>query len=124
MANSKPRIRKAPAVREIVESQTQQGQAPKSVRIKKLSIPRLFGFLRPVFRILGLVLAPFKKILGWLVPRYFINAWREVKQVTWPTRRETWRLTFAVFLFALIFGSLIAGVDKLLDEFFKKVILK
>lgn len=125
MSDKKPRIRKAPTVRETVEAQTQQGQAPKSAKIKKLSrLVSLFGFLKPVFRVLGLIFTPFKKILGWLVPRYFINAWREVKQVTWPTRRETWRLTFAVFLFALIFGSLIAGVDKVLDEFFKKVILK
>jgi preprotein translocase subunit SecE len=65
-----------------------------------------------------------KKVLGWLVPRYFVNSWREVRQVTWPTRRETWRLTAAVFVFAIIFGALVAVVDKGLDEIFKKVILK
>jgi preprotein translocase SecE subunit len=65
-----------------------------------------------------------KKALKWLVPRYFVNSWREVKQVTWPSRRETWRLTGAVFVFALVFGALVAAVDKGLDEIFKKVILK
>lgn len=125
MVDKKPRIRKAPTVREIVESQAQVDQIPKSARSKKLSrATSLFGFLRPVLRILSLILRPVKKVLGWLVPRYFVNAWREVKQVTWTTRRETWRLTFAVFLFALIFGLMIAGVDKVLDEIFKKVILK
>lgn len=125
MAEKKPRIRKAPTVRKIVDSDVQQTQVPKPARFKNLSrVASALGLLKPIFRILGLILRPVKKVLGWLMPRYFVNAWREVRQVTWPTRRETWRLTFAVFLFALIFGLLIAGVDKVLDEFFKKVILK
>jgi preprotein translocase subunit SecE len=65
-----------------------------------------------------------KKGLSWLVPRYFANSWRELRQVVWPSRRETWRLTLAVFIFAVIFGALVAGVDKGLDELFKKVVLK
>ncbi|HCM51823.1 TPA: preprotein translocase subunit SecE [Candidatus Saccharibacteria bacterium] len=125
MADIKPRIRKAPTVRETVETKSGQDRVPKAPRFKILSKAASgLTFLKPVFRALGVILLPIKKILGWLVPRYFVNAWHEVKQVTWTTRRETWRLTFAVFLFALIFGSLIAGVDKVLDEFFKKVILK
>ena len=65
-----------------------------------------------------------KRVLGWLVPRYFINSWREVRQVTWPGRKETWRLTGAVFIFALIFGAAVYGVDRVLDEVFKKFILR
>jgi len=53
-----------------------------------------------------------------------VNAWREVRQVTWPSRRETWRLTGAVFIFAIVFGALVYGVDTGLDALFKKVILK
>jgi preprotein translocase subunit SecE len=30
----------------------------------------------------------------------------------------------AVFVFAIIFGALVAGVDKALDEIFKKLVLK
>ena len=58
------------------------------------------------------------------VPSYFINSWKELKQVTWPGRRETWRLTLAVFVFAMVFGTIIAIVDKGLEDLFKKVILK
>lgn len=65
-----------------------------------------------------------RKVLGWLAPSYLVNSWREVRQVTWPGRRETWRLTGAVFIFATVFGALVAGVDKVLDIVFKHLVLK
>jgi len=68
----------------------------------------------------GYLVLPLKK----LTPRYFKNAWAELRLVTWPSRRESWRLTGAVFIFAIVFGLLIAGVDKVLDEIFKKTVLK
>lgn len=58
------------------------------------------------------------------MPRYFINSWRELKQVTWPGRIETWRLTLAVFIFAIIFGISVTIVDKGLENIFKKLILE
>lgn len=128
----KPRIRKAaPTVRQQVEAATKQAEAePKKKRTRgvfsKIGRPFaiLFGFLGKILKPLAPIGRFLRKILNWLVPRYFINSWREVKQVTWPSRKETWRLTGAVFVFALVFGALVAGVDKGLDEFFKKVILK
>ena len=111
-----PRIRKAPSVRDVVQTKNEQTE-PKKYKLGaakgKLPSANIFGFLRPIFR-----------PLRWLVPTYFANAWREVRQVSWPTRRETWRLTLAVFIFAVVFGLLVAGVDKVLDLIFKKVILK
>jgi preprotein translocase SecE subunit len=59
-----------------------------------------------------------------LFPRFFINAWRELRGVTWPSARETFRLTVAVLMFAIIFGVLIAGVDYALDKAFKQLLLK
>ena len=67
-----------------------------------------------VFRWLGAVLAP----------RYFRNSWRELRLVTWPNRRVSLQLTWAVIVFAFIFGVLIAGVDYGLDKVFKVLILK
>lgn len=118
MADKKTRIRKAPTTSQqagVVGIKTENSTKPSRLSgIKaKLPIPGIIGFLRPVLR-------PFR----WLVPTYFVNSWREVRQVTWPNRRETWRLTMAVFIFAVVFGALIAGVDKVLDLLFKKVILK
>ena len=82
-----------------------------------------FRLSKPV-KWLAKVFRPLRRVLRWLVPRYLVNSWREVRQVVWPNRRETWRLTLAVFVFAIVFGALVAGVDKGLDEIFKKVILK
>lgn len=123
---TKPRIRKALSVRENAEAARIKTSEPK--KSSKFSgarakLPRSTIFA-PIGKLLSLVFRPLKKPFGWLVPRYFINSWREVRQVTWPTRSETWRLTGAVLIFAIVFGSLVAGVDKVLDEVFKKVILK
>lgn len=57
------------------------------------------------------------------VPSYFKEAWRELRQVTWPSRKETVKLSLAVFVFALFFGGLIWLVDYGLDQLFKKVLI-
>lgn len=132
----KPRIRKtAPTVRERAEAARAQVEKEKPARLGKLvssvkkplsaTLARRPGLPRNRLTIgLGLLMRPFVKVLGWLVPRYFINSWREVRQVTWTSRRETWRLTGAVFVFAIIFGSAAYGVDKALDIIFKRLVLK
>ncbi len=126
-ARRKPRVRKAaPTVREQIEVSSKESGS--STDPKKGLLGR---FLSAVWRAVRVLFRPFapvgrflKKYLSWLVPRYFINSWRELRLVTWPTRNETWRLTAAVFIFAVVFGALVAVVDKGLDEIFKKVILK
>ena len=60
----------------------------------------------------------------YVIPRYFRESFKELKQVKWPNRKETVQLTFAVFIFAVAFGILIATVDYGLDKLFKKVLLK
>jgi len=127
-APKKPRVRKtAPTVRQRVEETTAKAELPvKPSRIKPIAakaasplkrLPRPKLPANRFGRILG-------RILSAITPRYFINAWREVRLVTWPNRRETWRLTLAVFIFATIFGAAVAGVDKVLDIIFKNTILK
>lgn len=54
---------------------------------------------------------------------YFAGAWREVRQVRWPNRRQTWELTLAVILFSLLLGATIFGLDALFTWLFTKVIL-
>ena len=55
---------------------------------------------------------------------YIRSSWQELKQVTWPTKREGRRLTTAVIIFSVIFGALIALVDYGLDKLFKQLLLK
>lgn len=65
------------------------------------------------------------KALGYIVvPPYFRNAFKELRLVTWPDARKTWRLTYAVVVFSLIFGLIVAGVDWGLDRLFREYILR
>lgn len=61
------------------------------------------------------------KILGL---RYLRDSWRELKLVTWPSRKQSRQLTTAVVIFSIIFGALIAVVDLGLNKLFKEVLLK
>ena len=127
----RPRIRKSPpTVRERQEAARAEADDsnPKPVRriLRRLASPfrRLRLGDRRIIKALAVPARFIKKILSWLVPRYFVNSWRELRLVQWPNRRETRRLTLAVFIFSLIFGAMVAGVDKGLDDLLKKVILK
>jgi preprotein translocase SecE subunit len=126
-----PRVRKtAPTVRELAEAAQAKSETKKPGRTRKLlskpaaPIKKLKLSQKQPFKAVITFLRFIKKILAKLVPRYFINSWRELKLVHWPNRKETWRLTLAVFVFAIVFGALVAAVDKGLDEIFKKVVLK
>lgn len=56
-------------------------------------------------------------------PSYFVKSIAELKNVTWPGRKETWKLVFAVFAFALTIGVVIALLDFGLEKLFRQVIL-
>lgn len=130
----RPRVRKnAPTVRQRVEAataekesgrQTTKGPVRRAVKTVGRPITKLRLRDNRALKVITIPLRFLKKVLGWLVPKYFVNSWREIRLVQWPSRRETWRLTLAVFIFAAVFGALVAGVDKGLDEVFKKVVLK
>lgn len=117
-------------MREKAEEARAKAEQDKPARLVKARQTAAKPFVRlrlpdnQLTRILKKIGRGLKKVLGFLVPRYFVNSWREVRQVTWPGRRETWRLTTAVFIFAIIFGALVAGVDKVLDIIFKHLVLK
>ena len=89
----------------------------------------LKGFLWPLRKLGHLIgkLGRFR-IFRWigyvLLPPYIRNSWRELKLVSWPDRRKTFQLTYAVIIFSVIFGLLIAAVDFGLDKLFKELIVK
>lgn len=58
-----------------------------------------------------------------LVPRFVREAWREIRLVHWPNRRETIRLTIAVFVFSLVFAVIVGLIDFVLDKVFREVII-
>lgn len=107
-------LTKSETVREKVAKTAEQEAKPR--RLRKTT-SHATAPLRVAGRGLG-------KISRYTVPPYFRNSWRELRQVTWPKGKESIQLTFAVILFAAVFGALIFGVDTGLDKVFKEVLLK
>lgn len=50
--------------------------------------------------------------------KYFADSWSEMKRVTWPSRKETIRLTIGV----LVFSVVITGLIFLLDYLFSSIV--
>lgn len=59
-----------------------------------------------------------------IIPQFLVNAFKEIRLVVWPNRRETINLTLAVFIFAFIFASLIGIVDFGFSKAFEHFIVK
>jgi preprotein translocase SecE subunit len=127
----KKRVRKsAPTVRERQEAAQAKTEAQQPSRIKRVAskaskpVKKLRLRDRKVFKVVAYPFRLLGRLLYKITPKYFINSWHEVRKVVWPSRKETWRLTLAVFIFATVFGAMVAIVDKVLDTIFKNVILK
>ncbi len=67
---------------------------------------------------------PIKFIAKWTGVKYVIDSWKVLRGVTWPTFKESLRLTGAVIVFSVLFGLLIAVIDFGLDKLFKQILLK
>lgn len=56
------------------------------------------------------------------MPKYVRESFQELKKVTWPSRKEAWKLTFAVIVFTAIFTVFIIvadyGFEKLAERIF------
>jgi preprotein translocase subunit SecE len=135
LTSRKPRLRKPPiSKRQQLDKDKLQADtaAAKSTRVGKVAavVKRPMRGARTVAGQEFYLPMPSNKLGEFLnrrrsiVPRYFVNSWRELKQVTWPTRRETWRLSSAVIIFSLILGSITAVVDKGIESVIKDLILK
>lgn len=116
-------IRKVETVREKAARQTSKEPAKKGVLRLTLSyIGAPFHFIGKQIAKLG----RFKvfRIIGYIfVPPYFRNSWKELRKVTWPNNKETFRLTFAVLMFSIVFGAMVTAADYGLDKLFKRIIL-
>ncbi len=129
--SKKPRIRKAPVtVREKAEQQRQKSEKVSSkqkVTKKAKHKAKLAGSFLGKEYYMPMPDNRFGRFLNKrrsFVPKYFRESWAELKLVTWPGRMETWRLTFAVVIFAVVFGIFIGLIDKGLDALFKDIILE
>ena len=128
---SRPKRRLRPASSSETLRERSEKLQNKAAAPKKPSKLRAFfsGFFAPL-RWVGRQLAKLGRfrIFRWIgyilfVP-YIRNSWRELRQVTWPNRSQTFALVWAVIIFSVVFGVLIAAVDFGLDKLFKEFIVK
>lgn len=129
----KPRVRKTETIRERNEKVASKLEA-KANKQPKGRIRKFFKLIARPFRAPARIIsAPFRtrpmrfigRVLGRILwPKYFRNSWKEVRQVSWPDRRTTWKLTFAVIIFAILFGLAAAGTDWILDKVIKRIVFK
>jgi preprotein translocase SecE subunit len=137
-ASKQPRrIKKSESIRERAEKAANTEPKPRRIRRTAgvASTPfKAFGrLLARIFRPLAFILIPFKTrpmrfigriLASVLLLRFFRDAWRELREVQWPSVRDTARLSFAVFAFSVVFGLIIAVTDYGLDKVFKKLLLQ
>lgn len=55
-----------------------------------------------------------KKEKGNPLAVYLRGAYAELRKVTWPTRKETWRKSWIVIAFSVAFAAFLGGLDYLL----------
>lgn len=60
---------------------------------------------------------PFTALIG-----YFKGAWYELKQVRWPDRANTWRMTGALLVFTAFFLFVIVTLDALFKYIFQLIL--
>ena len=134
MAEKKaPRVRKMETVRDRNQKAVERATA-KATKVRKKPVKAVANKLAsPLKKPVRVASKPFKtkpvKFIGkWLgrilLPKYFRNSYKELRQVTWPSRRETWKLTFAVLVFTTVFGLLIIVTDYGLDKIIRRIVLR
>lgn len=129
----KPRVRKVETVREKQAKASAKAEA-KAAKVPKRRVRRAASTVAKPFRAPVRVLTwPLRtrpvrfvgRILGRILwPKYFRNSWNEIRQVTWPDRKTTWKLTLSVLIFAVLFGMAAAGTDWVLDKIVKRIIFR
>jgi preprotein translocase subunit SecE len=48
--------------------------------------------------------------------KYLRGAYAELRKVTWPTRKETWRKSWIVIWFSVFFAVFLGGLDFLMNK--------
>lgn len=54
--------------------------------------------------------------------RYLRDSWREIRQVRWPNRKNTWKMTLAVLAYCAVFIVFIMLLDTFFTFLFKTVV--
>jgi preprotein translocase SecE subunit len=126
----KPLAKKPESLREKALKATNEKPKPRRLQKTASKVTKPLGKAKQIGQKSYFIPLPNNKVGNFLnkprrfTPRYFRDAWAEVRQVQWPNRKETTRLTIAVFIFAITFGVSVALLDYGLDKLFENLLLK
>ena len=84
----------------------------KAIRTEKIRKTEFDGIAIEIpkwLKPLWVISAPFRAI-----GRYFRDSFRELRQVRWPNRKNTWKITFSVILYVVVIVIFIMLLDALL----------
>lgn len=111
-SNANPAPTKQPA------AQPQPTQNPKTLPDKKPKKAKGKTSEKPLKQVF-ILFRPFVAF-----GRYTRDSWREIRQVRWPNRKVTWKMTLAVLVYCAIFMVLILLLDTLFTFLFNSIIQK
>ena len=97
------------AKKEAIKNKAKEIRKEKKAAEKK-EIPAI---LKPLW----FISAPFRAI-----GRYIRDSFRELRQVRWPNRKTTWKITLSVIIYVLIIGVFIMLLDILLKFIFDNLL--
>lgn len=126
--DSKKELKKAVSMRESAAKSREKASKPKRVRKAASAASKPLSKTAEVATKQRHVLPKSGSDSFWhrersLSPKWLSNAWAELRQVTWPSRKETWRLVLAVFIFSALLSLFIALLDNALETIFRNVFL-
>lgn len=98
---------------------------------KKSIIKRIFG---AIGRFFAKITKPIRDNKVWKFLRrtilrspfrgYFVESFKELRHVTWPSRGRAWRLTLVVIVFAAIFAAVTSGLDYGFEKLAERLFLR
>lgn len=130
---TKRRVKNPETFRERAVKATEQSAIPsRRSRVRSGAHKHVSSVLSPTtkffkailnFKLFRVFKKPAKFVGKILWPTYLRKSWHELRLVQWPDREETRKLTFAVLVFAVVFGGLVAIVDYGLDKIFRMILI-
>jgi len=125
MAKKKVRLKKtAETVRERADKMTSKEVKPATRKIPQVNRPLSVLRRKTKKTTVSRSQKVDKKRRFKLFPSFFPEAWKELRLVTWPTKKEAARLTGAVLIFATFFAIFVQLLDFVFNKLVKEIFLK
>lgn len=90
----------------------------KKIRLGKPKAPSWLKKVGQIFKPILIIFKPFRP-LG----RYVKGAWFELRQVRWPDRKTTFKLSLAVVVFTAVLTIFIVSLDFGFEQIVKRILL-